>query len=581
MAPRLHHQVAPASVLIKRFFMSLWKSNSSARDALAQAAAISRSQAVIEFKLDGTIVTANQNFLDAMGYRLDEIQGKHHQMFAPPELRGSEAYKVFWANLNRGEFQAGEYKRVGKGGREVWIQASYNPIMDNAGKPVKVVKFATDITERKIRNMEDAGKISAIGRAQAVIEFKLDGTILTANENFLATLGYRLEEIQGKHHQMFVAPAERESAAYREFWAKLGRGELQSGEYKRFGKGGKEVWILASYNPILDDTGKPFKVVKFASDITADKLKTANYAGQIEAIGKSQAVIEFSMDGHVLTANANFLGALGYSLAEIQGKHHSLFVPADQRESEAYRDFWASLNRGNFQSGEYERVGKGGKQIWIQASYNPIRDLNGKPFKVVKYASDTTAQVLARMRSEKVRGMMESVAAGAEELNASVREISAAMSKSRETATTAVDRVEAADQQAKRLSDAAESMSSIVQLIGAITGQINLLALNATIESARAGEAGRGFAVVASEVKNLANQAKQATDKIEQEIGNLNGISGDVVGALGSIKKAIQEVSEYVTSTAAAVEEQSTVTSEMSNGMQRAAAEAASLGIAA
>jgi methyl-accepting chemotaxis protein len=561
--------------------MPLFKSNSAERDALAQAAAISRSQAVIEFKMDGTIIVANKNFLDAMGYRLDEIQGKHHQMVVASGERESAAYREFWARLGRGEFQSAEYKRIGKGGREIWLQASYNPILDDAGRPVKVIKFATDITEKKIRNMEDAGKISAIGRAQAVIEFDLDGTIITANENFLGALGYSLAEIRGKHHQMFVAPAERDSAAYREFWAMLGRGEFQSAEYKRIGKGGKEVWILASYNPILDEAGKPFKVVKFASDITAEKLKAANYAGQIEAIGKSQAVIEFGMDGHVLTANDNFLGALGYSLAEIQGKHHSLFVPADQRDGEAYRAFWAALARGEFQSGEYERVGKGGKQIWIQASYNPIRDLNGNPYKVVKYASDTTAQVIARMRSEKVRGMMESVAAGAEELNASVREISAAMSKSRETAMTAVERVGDADQQAQRLSEAAESMSSIVQLIGAITGQINLLALNATIESARAGEAGRGFAVVASEVKNLANQAKQATDKIEHEIGNLNGISGDVVGALTSIKRAIQEVSEYVTSTAAAVEEQSTVTSEMSNGMQRAAAEAASLGIAA
>ena len=561
--------------------MPLWKSNSSARDALAQAAAINRSQAVIEFKMDGTIITANQNFLDAMGYRLDEVAGKHHQMFVTPELRDSPDYHAFWAKLNRGEYQAAEYKRLGKGGREVWIQASYNPILDDAGKPVKVIKFATDITERKIRNMEDAGKISAIGRAQAVIEFNLDGTIITANENFLATVGYGLDEIQGKHHSMFVAPSERDSAAYREFWAKLGRGEFQSAEYKRFGKGGKEVWILASYNPILDDAGKPFKVVKFASDVTAEKLKAANYAGQIEAIGKSQAVIEFSMDGNVLTANQNFLDALGYSLSEIQGKHHSLFMPHDQRDSDAYRTFWAKLNRGEFQSGEYERVGKGGKQIWIQASYNPIRDLNGKPCKVVKYASDTTAQVVARMRSEKVRGMMETVAAGAEELNASVREISEAMAKSRETAVIAVSRVEEADQQAQRLTAAAESMSSIVQLIGAITGQINLLALNATIESARAGEAGRGFAVVASEVKNLANQAKQATDKIEHEIGNLNGISVDVVEALNSIKKAIQDVSEFVTSTAAAVEEQSTVTNEMSNGMQKAASEAASIGQAA
>ena len=219
--------------------------------------------------------------------------------------------------------------------------------------------------------------------------------------------------------------------------------------------------------------------------------------------------------------------------------------------------------------------------MWIQASYNPIRDLNGKPFKVVKYASDTTAQVIARKRGEKVRSMMELVAAGAEELNASVREIAEAMTRSRETASTAVDRVEAADQQAQRLTKAAESMSMIVQLIGNITGQINLLALNATIESARAGEAGRGFAVVASEVKNLANQAKQAADRIEQEIGNLNGISGDVVSALESIKSAIQGVSEYVSSTAAAVEEQSTVTQEMSASMRKAAEEAASIGQAA
>jgi methyl-accepting chemotaxis protein len=561
--------------------MSFWQGAAKARDALAQAEAISRSQAVIEFELDGTIITANQNFLDAMGYRLTEIQGKHHQMFMPQSVRESAEYRAFWADLRQGKYKAGEFKRIGKGGREVWIQASYNPVLGGGGKPVKVVKFASDITAQKIRSMEDAGKITAISRAQAVIEFNLDGTVITANDDFLKVMGYDLSEIKGKHHQMFVQSSEREGAAYREFWAALNRGELRSGEYKRIGKGGKEVWIIASYNPILDDTGKPFKVVKFASDVTEQKLKAANFAGQIEAIGKSQAVIEFNMDGIVLDANDNFQKTLGYSLGEIKGKHHGMFVPQEQRDSEVYRAFWAALNRGEFQSGEYKRIGKGGREVWIQASYNPILDLNGRPCKVVKYATDTTAQVLARMRSERVSGMMDSVAAGAEELNASVREISAAMVKSKETANTAVDRVETADQQAQRLSAAAESMSSIVQLIGNITGQINLLALNATIESARAGEAGRGFAVVASEVKNLANQAKQAADKIEHEIGNLNGISGDVVGALNSIKKAIQDVNEYVTSTAVAVEQQSAVTAEMSNGMQRAAAEAANIGRAA
>ena len=545
---------------------------SSADKALADA--LGRSQAVIEFDMDGTIRTANDNFLKALGYTLGEIQGKHHSMFVDPSERDSAAYRDFWAALKRGEYQAAEYKRIGKGGKEVWIQATYNPVLDAGGKPFKVVKFATDITARKIRSMEDAGQIAAIGRAQAVIAFEMNGTIVTANENFLKAMGYTLAEIQGKHHSMFVEQAMRDSAAYREFWAKLNRGENQSAEYKRIGKGGKEVWILASYNPVLDEKGKPFRVVKFATDITSQKLSTADLAGQIAAIGKSQAVIEFNMDGTIIGANQNFLKTVGYALDEIRGRHHSMFVDPSERDGAAYREFWAALNRGEYQAAEYKRIGKGGKEVWIQASYNPILDLNGKPFKVVKYATDTTAQVLVRMGNERVRGMMESVAAGAEELNASVREISEAMTKSRETAATAVGRVEAADAQAKRLNEAAQAMSGIVELIGNITGQINLLALNATIKSARAGEAGRGFAVVASEVKNLATQAKQATDKIGQEISNLNGISGDVVGALNSIKQAIQGVSEYVTATAAAVEEQSTVTSEMSSSMQRAAAEA-------
>jgi methyl-accepting chemotaxis protein len=549
----------------------------NAIDESSLAAAIGKSQAVIEFEMDGTVITANENFLKTLGYALEEIQGKHHSMFVEPALRDAPAYREFWASLNRGEYQAAEYKRIGKGGKEVWIQASYNPILDRSGKPFKVVKFATDITDRKTKSMEDAGQIAAISRAQAVISFNLDGTVITANENFLKVMGYALGEIQGKHHSMFVEPSLRDSTAYREFWANLNRGEYQAAEYKRIGKGGKEVWILASYNPILDENGRPFRVVKFATDVTEQKLKTADLAGQIAAIGKSQAVIEFNMDGTVIGANENFLKALGYSLGEIVGKHHRMFVDPAEREGAAYRDFWASLNRGEYQAAEYKRIGKGGREIWIQASYNPILDLNGKPFKVVKYATDTTAQVLVRIGNERVRSMMESVASGAEELNSSVREISAAMTKSRETATMAVDRVEAADTQAQRLNDAAQSMSGIVELIGNITGQINLLALNATIESARAGEAGRGFAVVASEVKNLASQAKQATDKIGQEIDSLNNISGDVVGALESIKQAIQNVSEYVTSTAAAVEEQSVVTNEMSSSMQRAAAEAAAI----
>src|ERR1700760_3639617 len=173
-----------------------WQGNANVRDALAQVDAIHRSQAVIEFNTDGTIITANKNFLDAMGYRLGEIKGKHHSMFVAPEARSSAAYRAFWDDLKRGKYQAGEYKRFGKGGRTVWIRASYNPVIDGSGKPIKVIKFASDITAQKIRQMEDAGKLAAIGRAQAVIEFNLDGTIITANENFLGAVGYSLPEIQ-------------------------------------------------------------------------------------------------------------------------------------------------------------------------------------------------------------------------------------------------------------------------------------------------------------------------------------------------------------------------------------------------
>jgi methyl-accepting chemotaxis protein len=544
-------------------------------DFQARTEAFSRSQAMIEFNLDGTIVTANDNFLKALGYSLDEVRGKHHSMFVPADQRDSADYKAFWVALNRGEFQAGEFKRIAKGGREIWIEASYNAVLGNDGKPVRVVKLATEITEKKIRSLADASRIAAIDRVQAVIEFKLDGTIVTANENFCNAVGYSLAEIQGKHHSLFMPADQRDSAGYREFWAALNRGEFQSGEFKRIGKGSREVWILASYNPLLDERGKPFGVVKYATDVTADKMRNADFAGQIAAIDKSQAVIEFNMDGTIRTANANFCHAMGYSLAEIQGRHHSMFVDPSERDGAAYRDFWAALSRGQYQSAEYKRIGKGGRDIWIQASYNPIFDLNGKPYKVVKYATDVTAQAIGRKKAENARGLIEAVAAGSEEMSSSIREISETMAKSRENSKVATARVDAADSQAVRLNAAAQSMSGIVEMIAGITGQINLLALNATIESARAGEAGRGFAVVASEVKNLASQAKQATDTISTEISALNTIAGDVTGSLSAIKAAISGVNEFIASTAAAVEEQSIVTAEMSSNMQRASAELA------
>lgn len=451
-------------------------------------------------------------------------------------------------------------------------------------------------------SLERQALLDALDRSQAVIHFNLDGTIQWANDNFLAAMGYTLPEIQGRHHSLFVENAYAASEEYRAFWKNLRDGMFQSGEYKRFGKGGREIWIQASYNPIFDSKGKPYKVVKYATDITRQTMQNADLKGQIDAIGKSQAVIHFNLDGTVQWANENFLAALGYSLAEIEGRHHSLFVDSHYAASHDYKHFWDTLRQGKFQSAEFQRVGKGGKEIWIQASYNPIFDPNGNPFKVVKYATDITNDVLRRQEKNRIGEMVDknlgsiaeavdnanirttsassastqasttvqTIAAAAEELNSSIQEIASSMAHSREAVQDAVMMAEQADRSTQELTLAAEQMSGIVAIIQGIANQINLLALNATIESARAGEAGKGFAVVASEVKNLAAQVGQATDKISLEITNMQSVSGNVVTALAQIKTAIGTVGDSVTGIASAIEEQSAVTSQMSAHMQTA-----------
>lgn len=359
-------------------------------DFQGQIDAIQRSQAVIEFNLDGSILNANDNFLKAMGYSLDEVQHKHHRMFVPSDVVNSPEYITFWQNLANGQFQSGEFNRIGKGGKEVWIQATYNPIFDLAGNPIRVIKYATDITQQKIKNTDYAGQIEAIGKSQAVIEFNMDSTIIDANHHFLNAMEYELDEIVGKKHALFVDDKTRSSASYAGFWQALREGSFQSGEYMRIAKSGKEIWIKATYNPILDLNGKPFKVVKFATDVTQEKLHSADYSGQIEAIGKSQAVIEFDLQGNILQANENFLSTMGYTSEEVKGRQHAIFVEQDYKNSHDYSQFWENLRKGEYVSGEFKRIGKTGNEVWIQATYNPILDVNGRPFKVVKYATDIT-----------------------------------------------------------------------------------------------------------------------------------------------------------------------------------------------
>ena len=372
------------------------KAGRHSKDDHAQIEAINKALPLITYDMDGNILDLNENFEALLGYSRSEVVGQHVSLFVDDATKQSAEYRALnkstWDQLRDGKTCVGEAKRVAKGGKEIWVEYSYAPVFDAKGKACKVINVLRDVTQKTLANTDHQGQIAAISKAQAVIEFQMDGTIITANDNFLNALGYTLDEVKGRHHSMFVDEAYKQSAAYKEFWAKLNRGEYDAAQYKRIGKGGREVWIQASYNPIFDLDGKPFKVVKYATDVTHQKLQNADYEGQIAAISKAQAVIEFTMDGAVITANENFLKALGYRLEEIKGRPHSMFVEESYKQSAAYKEFWSALNRGEYQAAEYKRIGKGGREVWIQASYNPILDLNGKPFKVVKYATDITPQ---------------------------------------------------------------------------------------------------------------------------------------------------------------------------------------------
>ncbi|GGD91682.1 hypothetical protein GCM10011390_08030 [Aureimonas endophytica] len=358
-----------------------------------QIAAIHKSQAVAAFDMQGAILDANALFLEAFGYSLDEVRGRHHRMFVEPAHAHSSEYAAFWRDLRAGRHRSGQYRRIGKDGREVWLQATYNPIFDMNGRAMRVVKYASIVTEERLQQAEHEGQIAAIHQSQCVVSYALDGTILDANDNFLETVGYRYSEILGKPHRILVPAGAGGEEAERAFWATLAKGEAQAGEFRRVGRDGRDVWLQATYSPILDMGGRPFKVVQYAVDITGEKLRRADFEGQIAAIHKSQGVITLALDGTILDANDNILAILGYDLAELRGRHHTVLVEPGQIETDDYRDLWDKLRSGAFHSGLYKRRGKDGRELWLQATYNPVLDLDGRPFKVIKFASDVTENV--------------------------------------------------------------------------------------------------------------------------------------------------------------------------------------------
>ncbi|TWF52075.1 methyl-accepting chemotaxis protein [Neorhizobium alkalisoli] len=491
------------------------RSNTAIMDAL------NRSQAIIEFDLKGVILHANENFCKTLGYALSEIVGKHHSIFVDPTEAKSEDYARFWQRLGRGEFDQGKYRRLAKGGRDVWIEASYNPIL-KGGKPYKVVKLATDITAARKRALEDRGKLDALSRAQAVIEFTPTGEIITANENFLQTLGYSLSEIVGKHHSMFCEPQYARSEEYRAFWKSLGEGKFAADQFTRVAKDGSAVYIQASYNPIIDDNGRVLKVVKFATDVS-ERVKVVKELGA------------------------------GLSRLSDCNIRQTIDVPFIAEFEPLRRDFNASI--GAFQ----------------ETLVNVLRQtnqLNGNSQQMHDAADQLS------MRTKEQAASLEQTSAALELVTDTVRTSTSNTEDTRklvknalQSATTSSTVVQETITAMQRIEGASTEISKIIGVIDEIAFQTNLLALNAGVEAARAGEAGKGFAVVAQEVRELAQRSAKAAKEIKDLIENSGREVTEGVRLVDETGAALHEIEQFVASIDRNMQSLATAATEQSVGL--------------
>ncbi len=540
------------------------REHEQAVEAQGKLAALDRVQAVIEFTPDGKVLHANENFLKTLGYALDEVKGQHHRIFCDPAYTATAEYTLFWQKLNRGEFEAGTFRRIGKGNKEVWIQASYNPVIDGNGKVTKVVKYAIDITDAQNRSSENAGKMAAIDRTQASIEFALDGKVLWANENFLKTLGYSLEEVKGQHHRIFCEPSYANSHDYVAFWQKLNRGEIDAGLYRRIGKGGKEVWIQAAYTPIADAAGRLSKVVKYATDVTATQ----------QLVLSTQSVAEQASSGNLSArlSSTGLSGALKTLADSVNGLLDAVARPIVEVKSAA-----AAMAEGDLTAtmkGDYEGAFAELRDAF-NASTDSLRNVITKTQTALAAMGAATTDIAQgnnnlSQRTQEQASALEETASSLEELTSTVKQNAGNATQANQLAASAKEAAEkggtvvsAAVEAMRAVTDSSKKVGDIIGVIEQLAFQTNMLALNAAVEAARAGDQGRGFAVVAAEVRNLAQRSSGAAKEISELLKTSSertahgaSLVNDSGTALKEIVLAVKKVSDIIGEISTASDEQ-------------------------